>query len=990
MDTDRVARLLDMALELPPERRAQYIGDACGDDPKLLECLLILLRHHDDGQFLERSLIKPDPKTMAELGTHPDPRDRTIGPYRILAKIGEGGMSRVYLARNDEDPGQNEVALKILCSSSATWRFEDERKALRSLEHPSIPRLLDSGESRDGEHYLVMEHVDGLPITDYCDINRRSIEARLRLMIEVCHAVHHAHQRLIVHRDLKPNNVLVDVRGRPSLLDFGIAKHVQIADQTQRMTTSASLILTPAYAAPEHLFGERITTATDVYSLGVLLFELLVGRTPRHWAGMSRSEIQQQWKWKEPESPSQHLRRLAGSDPSALEATSAQRNLRGHALIRKVGGDLDNIALKAIRYEPDRRYDSVPALIQDLRNHLDGLPVHARPSTFGYRAVKWLRRNAFKTANIAAVLAILIFTAIQSSVNARQLGKERDRAEAQRELAEQERHRAKELLAVLVDSLRTVDTTVGFGHQPSTGEVLDHAIAWSRNDPPEDPIARAELFQMLATICFSLARHEQAADLFAQAETLRAETLGLDHPHTLDSLTSLSEINLRRGRPELARQQTEEALQRIALCRPEDDPDIAESLIRMGRVLTSQGQFDQALQLAHRALDAFQHTEPQPTLHTAAALQALTAIHYRRGALHDAAATGRQALALCREAYSDRDAALGFVAGNLGVVEMALGHFDRAANLFEEALRIHRSSFPANHPSISTDLNNLAFLKMEVQDVHNAEPYFRQALSLTRSHFGDNHPKVAFARVSLGTCLMMGLRFDEAESLLLQAVEYRRNLDAQPDAELSGYLDTLGTCYFLAGDTEAAEPILREALAIRMELFGARGFLTGQSQTILARLYHRMGDVDRADRLYELARASFIESTGPNHWLTQLVDLRRAEIAVDRGYAERGEIMARRAMRGLKEGLTPDHWRVAEARSIVGICLAAQGNYIDAEVELIAAFHGVCQAWGEPSLPAREVRRRLELLYQIWPAPEESRAKQKSLAESFCRRDDSP
>ncbi|HXO42325.1 MAG TPA: serine/threonine-protein kinase, partial [Thermoanaerobaculia bacterium] len=406
-DSDRAARLwrrLDQlfgeASEVSaPDREAWLNALPPADQPLAAELRSLLAAHDRGGDFLKEAVEQAE----RALGGGPEPEllGRRIGAYRLVRLLGRGGMGAVYLAERADEVFRQRVAIKLLpwalATAEARHRFQLERQTLARLEHPHIARLLDGGETADGLPYLVMEYVDGEPIDQFCQRQDLDLVRRLRLFREVCGAVAHAHRNLVVHRDLKPGNILVTADGAVKLLDFGIAKLLPGAetDGTLPLTVAGRLLLTPLFASPEQVRGEPVTTATDVYALGLLLFRLLVGAHPYRFAT---------------ESPVEVVRVVCDQPPPrpSVAATAGAAGLGLPALRRRLRGDLDNIVLKALRKEPERRYASVEALAEDVRRYLEQLPVRARPDTPGYRGAKFARRHRLVLAAAALIAASLL------------------------------------------------------------------------------------------------------------------------------------------------------------------------------------------------------------------------------------------------------------------------------------------------------------------------------------------------------------------------------------------------------------------------------------------------------------------------------------------------------------------------------------------------------------------------------------------------------
>lgn len=415
----RVKRILDEALDLEPDRRPAFLEAACGGDAALLaEVKSLAAAAEGEWSFVDRPAFAGE-----DALENPKPRSRVgdrIGAYAVLEELGHGGMGMVYLGRRADEEFEKRVAIKLIrpgmAGELAVKRFRAERQISASLDHPNIARLLDGGTSEDGEPYFVMEFVEGEALLDYCDRHRLSVEGRLRLFDGVCAAVQHAHRHLVVHRDIKPSNILVTTEGVPKLLDFGIAKllspegALEPADQTATVTR----VLTPDYASPEQVRGQPITTASDVYSLGVVLYELLSGRRPYHLTGTDPGELLRVVCEHDPEKPSIAASRPGVEHDAAASAGTGETLLpKGTGLAGRLKGDLDAIVLKALRKEPERRYASVEQLSDDIRRHLSGRPVLARRGTAAYRAGKFVRRHR---ASLAA--AVLLLAALAGGVAA--------------------------------------------------------------------------------------------------------------------------------------------------------------------------------------------------------------------------------------------------------------------------------------------------------------------------------------------------------------------------------------------------------------------------------------------------------------------------------------------------------------------------------------------------------------------------------------------
>jgi serine/threonine protein kinase len=468
----QVRQILEQALELTPARRPSYLEKVCAGNTALrreVETLIAADEQAGDG-FLAGSAVEAS-TTLAEPEEPVSLAGARIGPYQIVKEIGHGGMGTVYRAVRADDEYRKQVAIKVvrggLGDEFRVHRFRAERQILANLDHANVARLLDGGTTEDGRPYVVMEYIEGQSIDEYCDQRKLAVAERLNLFRTVCSAVAYAHQRLVIHRDLKPANILVTKDGQPKLLDFGIAKILDPHDSVAEQTVTVMRLMTPEYASPEQVRGEPITTASDVYSLGIVLYGLLTGRRPYGRASRAPRDVVQAVIETEPEKPSAAITR---ADTATAEIVSETRGEVPEKLQHRLRGDLDNIVLKALRKEPERRYASVEQFSEDIRRHLEGLPVSARPDTFFYRSSKFVRRHK---ASVAAGIIVLLTLVVGLAVTVH----ETLIARAERVKAEQRfndvRKLANSLLFEVHDAIQTLP-----GATPARKLIVDRALQY--------------------------------------------------------------------------------------------------------------------------------------------------------------------------------------------------------------------------------------------------------------------------------------------------------------------------------------------------------------------------------------------------------------------------------------------------------------------------------------------------------------------------------
>jgi eukaryotic-like serine/threonine-protein kinase len=645
----QIKGVLQSALEIEPPARTKFLDQACDDDAALRQEVESLLAA-DDSPAPEKKLSLELLNPLAYAGTIPaDVADmaalsagRWVGPYKIIERIGAGGMGEVYRAVRDDDQYRKQVAIKTVRagqnSALVLSRFRNERQILASLDHPNIARLLDGGTTKEGAAYFVMELIDGQPIDQHCDQQTLSITERLKLFLQVCSAVQYAHQRLIIHRDIKPGNILVNSEGVPKLLDFGIAKllDTNIEGGEAEATLTIFRILTPAYASPEQVKGEPITTASDVYSLGVVLYELLTGSSPYPVASRSANEISRAVCEFEPERPSTALRRAAESNPRSAENTQASVDRLPDTsrlkLRKRLSGDLDNIALMALRKEPERRYATVEQFAEDIRRHLDNLPVIARKGTFRYRASKFLTRHKAGISAATLVVLILLTSLVVTLREARVARQQAELASQQRARAERRfndvRKLANSLMFDIHDSIRSLP-----GATPARKLLVSRALEYLDSLSPEasgDPSLQRELaaaYERVGDVLGSsdnpnLGDFAGASQSYAKALTI-LESLAAANPSDVNLQIGLAgeyfrvtEVLQDQGDFADARatmQRAEPLIQRMAASQdPKQQTYVAGLYYYTARVLERTGDLSGALQDYSRAASILEPVVADP------------------------------------------------------------------------------------------------------------------------------------------------------------------------------------------------------------------------------------------------------------------------------------------------------------------------------------------------------------------------------------------
>jgi serine/threonine protein kinase/Tfp pilus assembly protein PilF len=758
---------------------------------------------------------------------------RSVGSYRILSEVGHGGMGAVYLAVRDDDEFKKRVAIKLLRRGMATddlvRRFRNERQILASIDHPNIAKLLDGGTTEEGLPYFLMEYVEGEPIDRYCDAHRLSVGERLELFRTVCAAVHFAHQNLVVHRDLKPGNILVTADGVVKLLDFGIAKLLrpELYSDRAEATRLEERLLTPEYASPEQARGETVTTASDVYSLGVLLYELLTGHLPYRLSGLSLHEVTRVIGEVDPRKPSTVIgeveERTRGDGTTAKltpELVAKTREGRPDRLRRRLAGDLDAIVMRAMRKEPQRRYGSAEQLSEDIRRHLEGLPVSARKGTLSYNAGKFVRRHRVGVfMATAAAISLVAFSAVLAVQSAR-VARARDRAE--REAA-----KAQAVSTFLQETLASANPYEGQGRKVTVVEVLKSASDKVGSSFADQPEVAAAIRQTLGTTYASLGLLEEAEPWLRQALQMRQDTLGREHPDVAASMDDLAALLRDKGENEKAERVCREALAMRRSLLGNDSEEVADSLNTLGVILLVQGRYEAAEAHLRESLGIRRKLLGDKSTEVAESLNNLATVLHDRGDYGGAEPLYRESLAIDRRVLGEEHPKVAEGLSNLARSLQDRGDFESAERLYREALAVARASLGDSHPAAATISNNLGTALLERGDLGAAEPLLRESLAIRRKALGDEHPDVA---QSLNNLAMLSAKkgdYESAESLHREALVVKRHVLGDEHPSVAITLLNLARSIQAQGAFEKAEPLYLEALAMERKLLGARHPLLG-------------------------------------------------------------------------------------------------------------------------------------------------------------------
>ncbi|NIT51408.1 MAG: tetratricopeptide repeat protein, partial [candidate division Zixibacteria bacterium] len=944
------------------------------------------------------------------------PEDQQIGVYRIIRQIGSGGMGAVYLAKRTDGQFEQQVALKLIKrgmdSEAILRRFNNERQIQATLQHPNIARLLYGGLSDDGQPYFTMEYVEGEPITTYCDHHKLSVEDRLRLFTVVCTAVQYAHRNLIVHRDLKPNNILVTGDGIVKLLDFGIAK--VLTDQTSdanylTVTQTGYPIMTPEYASPEQVRGEPITTATDIYSLGIILYELLSGRRPYDLPSRSPAEIERIIIDSEPPKPSTactQARSTVKGDSNFLNAEliGQLRKMHPERLKRRLKGDLDNICLMALRKEPERRYTSVEQFKEDIERHLQGLPVKARQDTIGYRTQKFVRRHR---VGLMIMLSFLLIVSGLIGFYTFQLSRERDRARL-------EARKAKQVSNFLTGLFEISDPGESKGETITARELLDRGAQRIETELSDQPEIKATMLQVIGRVYGSLGLYQKTKAQLRKSLEIQAELYGNDHPETAKVKMLLGNLYHTLGQYPLADSLLRTSLRVFQKSSPQYLGEKAQALFYLANLQHDKGEYDKTKTLYEEALKIRTSLYGKVHLEVAESQTWLAKLFQDKGQYHAADTLFQEALKTRRTLLGELNPAVTQTMRFLAFLRQDQGKLEEAERLFREALEIDKKILGEDHAELASDLFYLGTLLHNKGDHLQAEPLLRKVLEKDIQAFGENHPYIALDRNNLAGVLNALGKYTEAENLYREALELQINILGNEHPEVATTTANLGNLYIQLNRPEKGISYLEESLRIRTQLLGDQHSHVAISLNHLGRAYQKLGNSEKAEELFRRALSIRENALGENHPDIAIPMNDLANLLKQNNRFEESEILYRRAMllcrKGLPEGhplyasvlsglgsllhklkrfseaepllqkavgirqrnLPEDHLQLAETRLKLASCLTALGGYAAAETYFKDGYPIVKKHYGTEAPHTLEVEEEIMNFYQAWGKPGEA------------------
>jgi len=805
---EKIKEIVGTALERDPAHRASYLDEACAQNPTLRTEIESLISAYDqpEDDLSQSPLASP---LLISISAAPL---QSIGPYRLLKILGEGGMGQVWLAEQ-ASPVRRQVALKLIRSgmlhSIALQRFQSERQSLAIMDHPCIAKVFDAGAAPGGQPYFVMEYVEGVPITQYCDQKKLPLPDRLRLFIQVCEAVQHAHRKAIIHRDLKPANILVveiDGKPRPRIIDFGIAKAAVPSEPDATLFTQAGVLLgTPGYMSPEQIDPtvRDVDTRTDVYSLGVILYELLTGSLPFNTQQLKKQPLDKLLRILREEDPPSPSTKVDADGDKTIESADL-RGLQPAQLVTLLRGDLDWVTMKALERDRDRRYGSPSELVAEIERYLQNRPVLARPASVSYRLRKYVRRHGVAVAVASGGLALLIAFAVMQGVQLRRITRERDRANR--------------ITEFMTSMFKVADPNEARGNSITAREILDKSSKEIETGLAKDPQLQAQLMSTMGQVYVSMGLFPQGQAMLERAVQTGRRIGGSDDPDALRAMSYLSFLLLRQGRYADAEKLFKEAIPGQERVFGANDAITLNTRRYLASVLEFEGKYTEADSVMTKVLADDRRALGTENAETLRAMNVMANILDDEKRLPEAEKLYRQTLEIQIHTLGPDAPETLTSASNLAGALQELGRLDEAEKLQRETLAARAHVLGPDHPDTLAVKANLANTLDSTSRFAEAETIYHEVIVTQTRVLGADNPDTLVTAGNLGSTLQRDGKLAEAEKLQSSILEAKRRVLGPDHPETLKTLASLAATLFIEGkDTEARKIYSDRIEAIRKQ-----------------------------------------------------------------------------------------------------------------------------------------------------------------------------
>jgi tetratricopeptide (TPR) repeat protein/tRNA A-37 threonylcarbamoyl transferase component Bud32 len=942
-----------------PESRDSYLQMACGDNELLKQRVIALLKvTEEEASFLEEpvaEIVATDIHSITE-----QPGD-VIGPHKLLQQIGEGGMGTVFMAEQTE-PVERRVALKIIKPGMDTQqviaRFEAERQALAMMDHPNIAKVLDAGTTDTGRPYFVMELVKGVPITDYCDEQYLTPKQRLELFIPVCQAVQHAHQKGIIHRDLKPSNILVaqyDGKPVPKVIDFGVAKAIsQKLTEKTMFTQYGQIVGTVEYMSPEQaqLNQMDVDTRSDVYSLGVLMYELLTGETPfdkQRLRSAAFDELLRIIRDEEPPRPSLKL-----SSSQSLPTIAANRHIEPHKLSTLVRGELDWIVMKALEKDRGRRYETPSQFAEDVQHYLNDEAVAACPPSAAYKFRKFARRNKAVIATTAAIALTLIagiagttWQAYRATVEAERADQEAANARTEAAIAQAVNDFLNYDLLGMADAQAQVEADISPDPNLKVRTLLDRAAERIEGRLPDQPLVEAAIRYMIGKTYRSIGAFEEAEKHSRRSLELRRQELGSEHPLTLASVDELAIVDVSNGRYDQAEELFRQTLEIRKRTLGNEHPDTLTSMMNLAGINADQGRYAEAEQLHEKSLKIRRQSLGGEHPKTLLSMMNLAALYEKEGRYTEAEQLHEQTLEIQQRTLGDKHPHTLRSMKNLALVYRDQGRYADAQDLYQQTIDLQRKTLGSDHPDTLASMTDLATVFHEMGRYAEAEELYQQTLDVRLRTQGDEHPDTLVNQNNLANLYKHQGKYDEAEQLHQQILEIKgRSLRAEHPSLLTS-MNNLAGVYSAQGRSADAQRLYQTTLEIQRRTLGEEHPDTLLTMNNLASVYADQARYEDSIQMYQHVLEIERRKLGNEHPLTLVSQSGLANLYSEQGRYTEAEDLYQRILTIRRRFLGEEHPETLFSMGNLANAYKVQGRYDEALKLQQQALEAIQRTLGE-------------------------------------------
>ncbi len=914
IEWNEIQKLFDMALELNEDTRKDFLKSKCGANAELYEEVLSLL--NEDNKI--HPVLNKKASELINVEEKLNLIGKQIGSYKIIKEIATGGMGSVFLAERCDGVFEQKVALKIIKPGLSTIpiirRFQNERQILANLHHPNIAKLFDGGVTEDRRPFFTMEYVDGIPIDEYCDNNKLSINERLNLFIKVCSAVQYAHNNLVVHRDLKPNNILIQKDGTIKLLDFGISKVLSAESEQSDLPTITQAeinLITPEYSSPEQIKNSNISVSTDVYSLGLILYKLLIGRNAHKFESRTFSEFEKVICEQNISKPSTILikQKEEVNELSDLNIYKS-RKTNQKRLKNILSGDLDNICLMALRKEPERRYASVEMLAYDVQRYLDNLPILARKESPIYSTKKFIVRH--KAAVITAVVLFFIVNGLILFYTI-QLKKERDKATL-------EAKKSAQVSSFLQDLFLVSDPNESKGKTITARELLDRGSNRLKETLTDEPEIKTQLLNTIGKVYTNLGLYNSAEEIFIKIKENSA-LYNLKNETIIESLINLGKLYRIEGKYKLAGEILFKALEKSKNTLDKNNKLFGDCYINLGGYFYETGDYKKSYEYFKKAEKVFKEIFGEENEKIANVFYNQGILEFDKGHLDKSDSLYREAIKIEVKLKGEINADVATFQNALGQVLRHKEEYAEAKELYEKALNTRIKLFGKNHADVAHTLNHLSRLYYNQNLFDKAEPLAREALKIRLAIFDEDHPEVSASRSSLAGILFEKGKYKEAENLYRQSYQASLNKLGESHPYTPALLSNISRALIEQGKYKEGEQHLLKSVNMFKKIFNNDHRYVFRRNIWLADLYNRISHFKKA------------------------------------------EILLREQLAIVKNNPLENNWITAVAKSQLGYSLFKQSNFLEAEGLLIYGFNLLKE---KKSIKNRETQKALNRIIEFY------------------------